>query len=178
MSSANPTIGRTYSILSDLSRKCLRSHGILVHFIFKQGNMNAAGLVEESVGIELRGKCFPNYVEEKVIWTGGCFIDRHEFCIEVHGLCRWLFSDTNRLSIDGIVMLGLICQDGQRLTYELYRDRIYSLIIVLFFICRHGFNNAYQYDYALWYVSRHYKYCFTNSSHLIHMRCTNYYIEN
>ena len=48
----------------------------------------------------------------------------------MHGLCRWLFFDTNRLGIDGIVMLGRICQGGQR--YELYRDRIFSLIIVLF----------------------------------------------
>jgi hypothetical protein len=29
------------------------------------------------------------------------------------GFCRWLFSDTNRLGIDGIVMLGGICQDGR-----------------------------------------------------------------
>ena len=29
------------------------------------------------------------------------------------GFCRWLFYDTNRYSIDGIVMLGGICQDGR-----------------------------------------------------------------
>ena len=59
-------------------------------------------------------------------------MDRHEYSMEVHGFCRWLFSDTNRLGIDGIVMLDRICQSGQRLAYELYRDRIFSLIIVLF----------------------------------------------
>ena len=73
MSSANPTIGRTYSILSDLSRNCLRSHDILVHFILKKGNRTAPGLVQESVGIELRGKSFPNYVEEKSDMDGWRF---------------------------------------------------------------------------------------------------------
>ena len=56
--------------------------------------MTAPGLIQKSVGTIL-------------CWGKS---DMNEYSIEVHELCRWLFSDTNRLGIDWIVMLGRMCK--------------------------------------------------------------------